>query len=208
MEKRPPGSPPLNPKTLTSNGHRPARRDSLSKPGASLGPQLPGPPLDSDHGSAEEVTVKYIEYLAGEEVEDHQLLSMISEHLPAPSLDGLDPESVSLNQASEGIMVLIPGSPPLQPGDSFNLLWGGVGFPSQTLDEDTFNQPVIGRQLVIHSPTSFLQQGKVKVCYDIYRNQQRIGTSAILYVNVHDSYTPGENQLVRKRLIKRRHNRR
>ncbi|MGV8918363.1 MAG: hypothetical protein ACOH2R_11285 [Pseudomonas sp.] len=206
-KNRPPGSPPFDPKPK-ANGHRPARRDSPQKPGAPAGPQLPTASPDSDDNASQEAAIKYIQYFPGEAVEEHRLLPLICEHLPAPELYKLDPQWVSLRLAKEGILLLIPGSAALKPGDTFNLLWGGVSFPAHTLDAEILTHSFIGCQRVLHSPTSFLQQGKVKVCYDICRSGQRIGTSAVLTVNLYDLPPPDAAQTVRRPYTPRKHNRR
>ena len=117
------------------------------------------------------------------------LAPLISEHLPAPELEeGLDPKSISLQRAMEGMKVYIPGSEGLLAGDTLYLMWGGQRFDPRALDEDSIKNAVATTVLVTHSPTSFLRQGHVKVCYDVYRNEQRVGTSAILDVYLHDTY--------------------
>jgi hypothetical protein len=204
--QHPPGSPPFKPKKPTMKGNRPARRDSPSKPGAPPGPQLPAEP--QGNSSAEEIAFKYVQAALTESLVADALPPLISEHLQAPSLEGLDPESISLKQASEGITILIPGSAYLKPGDEFNLLWGSTTYPTHTVDEDNVNQLVMATEWVIHSPTSHIRQGKVEVCYDVYRDGQRIGTSATLHVKVHDTYTPSEKQRKRKRSIGRKNRRR
>lgn len=198
-DNHPPGSPPFKPKKLTTKGHRPARRDSPNKPGAPVGPQLPAEPSDTANaGAAKELAFKYSGLLLTETLGADALLPLISNQLEAPSLEGLDPESISLKQASEGIKVLIPSADCLMPGDEFNLMWGSRPFTTHTVNTENIKQPIMATEWVIHSRTSHLRQGKVKVCYDVYREGQRIGTSAILDVYLHDTYLPGEKQQKRK----------
>lgn len=199
-----PGSPPIKKKKLPTESNRPARRDSPSKPGLPAGPQFPTETQDSPNftSTTEEMSLNYdhetaVEYAAA-------LPALISGHLAAPSLEDVDPTSVSLDQAGKGFRVLIPGSAHLEPGDEFNLLWGGAVYPKQIIDATNANQTVIGSEWLFHSPRSHLQQGKVEVCYDVYRNGQRIGTSAILYVNLHESYTTNDKHKSRKISFQRR----
>jgi hypothetical protein len=210
-DSHPPGSPPFKPKKLTKKEPRPARRESPSKPGAAPGPQLPADPLASasDSRGSKELASRYADARLTETPWADLLAPLISEHLPAPTLEkGLDPKSISLKRAREGMDVLIPSSDCLLPGDTLYLMWGGQCFDPHTIDEDSIKRTVLATALVTHSPTSFLRQGHVKVCYDIYRNGQRIGTSAILDVYLHDSYTPGEKQEKRKKLVLRKQRRR
>ncbi|MDB5979380.1 MAG: hypothetical protein JWQ69_395 [Pseudomonas sp.] len=210
-DTHPPGSPPFKPKKLTKKEPRPARRERPSKPGAPAGPQQLAEPFAGTNDSPEskELASRYADSRLIETPLVDLLVPLISEHLPAPALEkGLDPKSISLKRAREGMKVLMPSSACLLPGDTLQLMWGSLPFPDHCATEEALAQEVLAIELVTHSPTCFLRQGHVKVCYDVYRNGQRIGTSAILDVYLHDSYTPGEKQEKRKQLVLRRQRRR
>jgi hypothetical protein len=209
-EKHPPGSPPSKPKKLRLKEPRAARRDSQSKPGAPPGPQLPVGPIvnPTDSPESKELVSRYADSRLTETPLLDLLAPLISESLPAPELEkGLDPNSISLKRAREGIHVLIPSSACLLPGDTLNLMWGSKRFRSHAVNEEKLEQEVLAIELVIHSQTHYLQQGHVKVCYDVYRDGQRIGTSAILDVYLHDTYLPGDKQQIRKLSILRKQQR-
>lgn len=209
-DSHPPGSPPFKPKKPLKEP-RPARRDSQNKPGVPLGSQPPTEPFagTTDSPESKELASRYAESRLTETPLMDLLSPLISEQLPAPVLEeGLDPNSISLKRAMEGMKVYIPNSDCLLPGDTLYLMWGGQRFDPHTLDENSIKHAVLATDLVTHSPTNFLRQGHVKVCYDVYRNDQRIGTSAILNVYLHDSYTPGEKQVKRKQSIRRKQRRR
>lgn len=209
-DNHPPGSPPFKPKKLTKKDPRPARRESPSKPGAAPGPQLPAEPFAgaSDNPESKERASWYADSRLTETPLVDLLAPLISEHLPPPTLEeGLDPNSISLQRAMEGMTVYLPNSDSLLPGDTLYLMWGGQRLGPEAIDEESIQHAVPATVLVTHSPTSFLRQGHVKVCYDVYRNGQRIGTSAILDVYLHDSYTSGEKQEKRKQLVRRQQRR-
>ncbi|WP_219060536.1 hypothetical protein [Pseudomonas sp. UMAB-08] len=209
-DQKPPGPPPFKPKKPTKQGARPARRDSLTKPGLPIGTHLPtehsdGAPKTSSTG---EMAFTYAHVLRAEDSSSGELAVLISTHLEPPSLEGINPKSVSEAQMKAGINVLIPGSSYLKPGDEFHLLWGSRTYPIQTLDEENINDPIIGMQWVSYSTDNVAPQGKVEVCYDINRDGQRIGTSAILHLNVHSCYRSSVKQRNRGRSIRRKQQRR
>lgn len=210
-DSHPPGSPPSKPKTPTLKEPRPARRESQSKPGAAPGPQLPPEPFAGavDNPVSKELASRYADSALTETPWVDLLAPLISEHLPAPELEeGLNPDSIPLKRAREGMKVHITGSDCLLPGDTLYLMWGGQRIGPEAMDEENIEHLVPATFLVIHSPTHFLRQGHVKVCYDLYRNNQRIGTSPILNVYLHDSYRPGEKQEERRQLFRRKQRRR
>jgi len=202
----PPDFPSLNPKKPQTKGQRPARRDSPTKPGAPPGtsPSMehPGNPI------TEEMALRYAGALQAGTACADTLSPPISAYLPPPSLEGIDPVSISVTQVIVGMKVVIPGSPCLKLGDTFNLLWGSRVFPPQTVDEENINQPVIGTEWAIHTPIAHLPQGNVEVCYDVYRDGLWIGTSAILHAIVPNCYTTSKKQRNRSRSIRRKHPRR
>jgi len=209
-DQKPPGPPPFKPKKPTTQGTRPARRDSPTKPGLPLGTHLPtehpdGAPKTSSTG---EMAFTYAHVLRPEDNSSGELAVHISTHLEPPSLEGINPKSVSEAQMKAGINVLIPGSAYLKPGDEFHLLWGSRTYPIQTLDEEHINDPIIGMQWVSYSTDNVAPQGKVEVCYDINRDGQLIGTSAILHLNVHSCYRSSVKQRNRGRSIRRKQQRR
>lgn len=210
-DQKPPGSPPFNPKKPTTKGHRPARRDSPTKPGA---PPVTHPPAEHSGGTQEppsigEMAFKYAHALRAEDSPADALAVLISADLGPPFLEeGFNPQSISEAQMRAGITVLIPGCPHLKPGDEFNLLWGSKIYPNQTLNEENINDPIMGMQWVSYSVYDAIPQGKVDVCYDVNRDGQRIGTSAILHVNLHSCYRSSEKQRKRGRSVKRRQRRR
>ena len=209
-DQKPPGPPPFKPKKPTTQGTRPARRDSPTKPGAPLGAHPPAEHSDntSKTSSTEEMAFTYAHVLRAEDHSSGELAVLISTHLEPPSLEGINPKSVSEAQMKAGINVLIPGSAYLKPGDEFHLLWGSRTYPIQTLDEEHINDPIIGMQWVSYSTDNVAPQGKVEVCYDINRDGQLIGTSAILHLNVHSCYRSSEKQRNRGRAIRRKQQRR
>lgn len=206
----PPEFPSSKPKKNRNKGVRPSRRDSASKPGAPQGPQLPAEHPDSlkDAPSTEEMALRYARALQAEKASADVLLIPISPYLEAPSLEAVDPASITREQVIAGMKVLIPGSSQLNLGDEFKLLWGSRVYPAQTVNEENINQPIIGTEWAVHTPEAHLPQGNVKVCYDVYRNGQRIGTSAILHANVPNCYTSSEKQRKRRRSIRRKQQRR
>ncbi|MEB0042261.1 MULTISPECIES: hypothetical protein [unclassified Pseudomonas] len=190
---------------ITTEG-RPARRESQSKPGVPAGTQLSSDAHISANppSSTEELSLNYPQAAFAEYSFEDLMPALISDHLKAPSLDGIDPESMSLAQAQKGFNVLIPSSSYLRPGDTFNLLWGGVTYPAQRVDELNVKQSIMGTQWLFSSPTSFLRQGKVQVCYDVFRDGVRVGTSAILHVKLQDFYSTNDKQKSRKTSFQRK----
>jgi predicted ribonuclease toxin of YeeF-YezG toxin-antitoxin module len=150
----------------------------------------------------------YAHVLRAEDHSSGELAALISTHLEPPSLEGINPKSVSEAQMKAGINVLIPGSAYLKPGDELRLLWGSRTYPIRTLDEEHINDPIIAKEWVSYRTEGVVPQGKVEVCYDINRDGQRIGTSAILHLNVHSCYRSSEKQRNRGRAIRRKQQRR
>ena len=209
-DQKPPGPPPFKPKKPTTQGTRPARRDSPTKPGAPLGTH---PPAEHSGGAQEppsigEMAFTYAHVLRPEDNSSGELAVHISTHLEPPSLEGINPTSVSEAQMKTGINVLIPNSSYLKPGDEFHLMWGSRTYPIRTLDEGHINDPIIAKEWVSYRTEGVVPQGKVEVCYDINRDGQRIGTSAILHVNVHSCYRSSAKQRNRGRAIRRKQQRR
>lgn len=205
-DNKPGGSNPHKDSEATNTDARPARRESQTKPGVQPGPQLPSEAHSSapDSASAEELALRYEQAMRAEYPLAHLLPALISDQLAAPSLDGLDPDSLTLAQAQAGFNVLIPGSCYLRAGDEFNLLWGGTTYPTQQVDEFNVKQSVMGTQWLFSSPHSHLRQGKVQVCYDVFRDGLRIGTSAILHVKLQDHYSTNDKQRSRKITFQRK----
>jgi hypothetical protein len=209
-DQKPPGSPPFNPEKPTTQGTRPARRASPIKPGVPLGTPLSAEHSDSTPktSSTEEMAFTYAQALRAEDNAPGELAVLISTHLEPPSLEGINPTSVSEAQMKTGINVLIPNSSYLKPGDEFHLMWGSRTYPIRTLDEGHINDPIIAKEWVSYRTEGVVPQGKVEVCYDINRDGQRIGTSAILHVNVHSCYRSSAKQRNRGRAIRRKQQRR
>jgi hypothetical protein len=199
-------TPPSKADNPTSTDGHPARRESQNKPGVPTGPQLPSEAQSGAHGStaAEELAFNYDHAKLAEYPFADLLPALISDHLKAPSLDGIDPGLMTVAQARAGFYVLIPGSDYLRPGDEFNLLWGGTTYPTQIVNEFNAKQPVMGTQWLFSSPNSYLRQGKVQVCYDVFRDGARIGTSAILHVKLQDFYSINDKQKSRKITFQRK----
>jgi hypothetical protein len=209
-DKHPPGSPPPKRKKATSKSARPARRDSPNKPGAPPGTPVPmGPPTHLEDPAADELAYRYAGSSLTEIRHIHALAPLISEHLPAPSLQkGINPESISQKQLKKGFKALIPSSDCLMPGDTLILMWGSKCYEPHSVTEDNLKQKVLTHELIIHSELSFLPQGRVKVCYDVHRDGQRIGTSAILGACTHETYETSDKQVTRKKNVKRKSQRR
>lgn len=207
MDDKNPSSSSL-PKTSkgTTTDGRPARRESQQKPGVPIGPPLSAEAHSNPNAqpAAQELALNYLQAALAEHPCEHLLPALISDHLAAPTLDGLDPDLLTLAQAKRGFNVLIPGSAYLRPGDEFNLLWGGTTYPTQLVDEVNVKQAVMGTQWLFSSPTSHLRQGKVQVCYDVFRDGLRIGTSAILHVKLQDFYSINDKQKSRKTSFQRK----
>lgn len=205
-DKHPPGSPPPKRKKATSKGARPARRDSLNKPGAPPGtPVSTEVPTSADDANAYELAYRYAGSALTEIRYTHGLAPLISEHLPAPTLQkGINPESISMRQLKKGFKALIPNSDCLMPGDIVTLMWGSKCYKACEVTEGNLKQKVLAHELIIHSELSFLPQGRVKVCYDVHRDGQRIGTSAILGACTHETYETSDKQVTRKKNVHRK----
>lgn len=209
-DKHPPGSGPFKPKKPALKGPRPARRDSPNKPGAPPGPPVSTEfPAGADDPTAYELAYRYADSPLSEILYTDVLAPLISEHLPAPTLQkGINPNAISLKQLKTGFKALIPSSDCLMPGDTVILMWGSKCYEPRAVTEDNLKQKVLADELIIHSELSFLPQGRVKVCYDVHRNGQRIGTSPILGACTHETYETSEKQVTRKKNVKRKSQRR
>jgi hypothetical protein len=201
----PNSTPPSKADNPTSTDGHPVRQESQHTLSVPTGPQSPSE-AQSAHGSTvvEELAFNYDHVTLAEYPFANLLPALISDHLKAPSLDGIDPDLMTVAQARAGFGVLIPGSDYLRSGDKFNLLWGGTTYPTQIVNEFNARQPVMGTQWLFSSPTSHIRQGKVQVCYDVFRDGARIGTSAILHVKLQDFYSINDKQKSRKITFQRK----
>jgi hypothetical protein len=114
----------------------------------------------------------------------------ISRHLKAPKLSNVKPNTISYEQAYKGININIPGSVQMRLGDTLMFYWGQNASSTRIhlrhITRDTTVRVLCVSYQLINEP----QFGLVDVYYEVYRDDQLIGTSPAIRVTVNHEPTP------------------
>ena len=114
----------------------------------------------------------------------------ISRSLKAPKLAHVRPNSITYEQALNGINVQIPGTPAMKFGDNLVFYWG-LNKSSTKLLLPSINKQTTVRVLCIsYSLMNHQHFGQVELYYEVHRGPFLVGVSPKTRVTVGDGPTP------------------
>ncbi|WP_240500469.1 hypothetical protein [Pseudomonas syringae] len=129
----------------------------------------------------------------------------ISDSLKAPFLPHVKPDAISYEEVHTGVCVHIPGSAKMLFGDELVFYWGVNSSSTPILLKHVNSNSVVRVLCISYHFIECVQYGLVDLYFEVYRDQQLIGTSPALVVTVNRNSPVTPRQRQRKRNMIRRY---